>query len=248
MTVRAALGSLGRGLRREPSFRPGRGPDRSNPPVRSRRSRYLRARARRFVAAGLVGVAGWSAVVALRPVEPDQGRVVLVAARDLAAGSRLGLGDLRQLRLPDAVVPAAAVTAEHELTGRVLAGPISAGELLTTTRVQGPGLLAGSTQSTALDPGTVAVAVPLADRAILPSLRPGDRIRVLAVGTGALIAEGTALVVETPVATSGALSLGGTDDARLVAAVTPEAAAAMAAGTGPTGVGGGFFVAIVGPA
>ena len=70
------------------------------PARRSRRQRFLLTRARRALTALLVGVAGWVAVSAARPAPVEGGIPVLVAVRDLAAGARVGSGDLRAVRVP----------------------------------------------------------------------------------------------------------------------------------------------------
>ncbi len=211
-------------------------------PIASRRTRYVRAQVRRVFAAVLVGVAAFAALTVLRPETTDSGIPVLVADRALAAGSLVTRADVGQVRMPHTLVPASAVLDWADLDGAVLAGPMSAGEPFTTARLQGPGLLAGA------PPGTVAVAVPLADPAILPSLRPGDRIRVLAVGTGAVVADGTVLVAEPGGVDGLGLASAHETTARLLAAVDDRAAASMAAAGGPAGVSGGFLVALLAPA
>ena len=198
------------------------------PARRSRRQRFLLTRARRALTALLVGVAGWVAVSAARPAPVEGGIPVLVAVRDLAAGARVGLGDLRVVRVPPDAVPARAILDASAAAGALLAGPLSEGEVLTATRLQGPGLLAGASSD------TVAVAVPLADPSILAALRPGDRVRVLAVGTGAVVGDATVLVATA-----------GSGPGSLIAALDRQAASALAAAQGPSGVSGGFVIALL---
>jgi pilus assembly protein CpaB len=132
------------------------------------------ARHRRSIGAALALAAIWATVrSASPPAEPQA--PVLVAAHDLAAGSTLAPGDLRPATLPRDRVPASAVAAA---AGRVLAGPLGGGEVVTTSRLLGPGLLTG------LPTGTVAVTLRPADPADLGAVGPGDRIDVLAGPAG----------------------------------------------------------------
>ncbi|HEY6744621.1 MAG TPA: Flp pilus assembly protein CpaB [Mycobacteriales bacterium] len=99
---------------------------------------------------------------------------VVVAARDLAAGTVLAAPDLRTVSLPVPVVPAGATGRPAGLVGRMAAGAIRRGETVTDTRVVGPGLTAG------LGPGeSAAVPVRLADPDSAALVRPGDRVDVL---------------------------------------------------------------------
>lgn len=154
-----------------------------------------RRRGRRQVAATRVvaWAAGWprqlvavlllltAAVLALRPgpspavVAPaPPGAEVVVAARDLPAGTALAVPDLRTVAMPTAVVPAGAARQPGALLGRVIAGPVRRGEPVTDVRLVGPGLTAG------LDPGTaVAVPVRLSDPQAATLVRAGDRVDVL---------------------------------------------------------------------
>jgi Flp pilus assembly protein CpaB len=148
------------------------------PPGRSRRRRWP---APRQVAAGLGAVllAVASGVLAAgreRPAGPPRSdeRVVLVAARDLAAGAVPGAADLRMARLPADAVPADALGAAPA-AGAALAAPLRRGDLLTRRDLDGgpptPGL-----RGYALAVGEGVEAGPLA---------PGDRVDVLAASAGA---------------------------------------------------------------
>ena len=211
----------------------------------SRRARFLWIRARRVVAAVLLAVAGWVGVTASRPATTDTGVAVLVASRDLPAGARLDDAAVRELRLPTEAVPARALADPPSVLGRVLAGPLGAGEVLTETRVQGPGLLVGTPI------GSVAVSVPVADPTVLTAVQAGDRVRMLALGTGVVVAEGTVLVSDAPTSEMGMFAgagagTGSGGGGRLLVAVDPAAAITMAAASGPAGVSGGFVVAVLG--
>jgi pilus assembly protein CpaB len=106
------------------------------------------------------------------PAVPSQS--VVVAARDLAAGTELAAADLRTVSMPVALVPAGASRRAAGLIGRTAAGPVRRGEALTDARVVGPGLVAG------LRPGeSAAVPVRLADPDAAALVRAGDRVDVL---------------------------------------------------------------------
>jgi Flp pilus assembly protein CpaB len=71
------------------------------------------------------------------------GHPVLVAARDLAAGTRLSASDVRLRTWPDELRPAGAFSSRAAVSGRSLGGAVRAGEAVTETRLSGPGLAAG---------------------------------------------------------------------------------------------------------
>ncbi len=180
----------------------------------------------RGVLAGLLAAAAVAtALPALLP-EPAPGADVLVAVRDLPAGTPLADGDVVPGRLPEGVVPDGALRPGEPLVGRLLAGPVRRGEALTDVRLLGPGLLAG------VDPGgrasLVAVPVRLADAASAALLRPGDRVDVLAAATSPDAPPSAAVVAAAaPVL---AVPAPGPDlDGALVVLATPAPAAARLA-------------------
>jgi Flp pilus assembly protein CpaB len=152
---------------------------------------------------------------------------VVVAGRDLAAGTELSAADLAVARLPPEVAPAGSVTDPSDLAGRVLAGSMRAGEPLTDVRLVGAGLTA------LLEPGQVAAPVRLADLAVAALVRTGDRVDVLASPPDADRAETVvagALVLATGAAASDEPGVG-TDPAAglLLVAVDGATAARLAA-------------------
>lgn len=187
-----------------------------------RRAAWRRARLRRGLAAMLIGFMVWLLVDLLVPDRPVPGVPVLVAARDLAAGSRLGAGDVALARWPPSIRPPAALRVASAGLGRRLAAPITAGEAITTTRLSGPGLLAGAA------PDVVAAHVALADPAVTTMVHPGDTVDVLSGSDGAVVAAAaTVLSVDDA---AGAALLGGSQadqSSGLVVAVSREAASAM---------------------
>uniref|UniRef100_UPI003137A5FE SAF domain-containing protein n=1 Tax=Nocardioides psychrotolerans TaxID=1005945 RepID=UPI003137A5FE len=138
-------------------------------------------RRRRLLASALTAVAvaaGLHAVAA--PPEPTTG--VVVAAHDLAAGTVLAPGDLTSVDLPPGAVPSEVV---DDPLGRVLAGPVRAGEPLTDVRLVGPTLVAGRSD-------LVAAPVRLPDAAMADLLQVGDLIDLVAAdpqrGTSEVVA------------------------------------------------------------
>jgi pilus assembly protein CpaB len=173
-------------------------PERGGPepgPRRAEPAERARQRGRRRVRLARIGarLAGWprrvvigillvaAAVLALRPDDAPapvaavgSTEHVVVAARDLAAGTELAAADLRIVSMPAAVVPSGSSSRAAGLIGRVAAGAIRRGEALTDARVVGPGLTAG------LGPGeSAAVPVRIADPDAVALVRVGDRVDVL---------------------------------------------------------------------
>ncbi|WP_352231343.1 SAF domain-containing protein [Actinomadura sp. NBRC 104412] len=115
------------------------------------------------------------ALLALRPDPTPIGAEVLVAARDLPAGTTLRPPDLRKARLPEAAIPSGAI--RTPATGRILAGPMRQGEPLTDVRLVSSALLR------AYGPSTVATPVRIADSGTVRLLRQGDHVDVLSADT-----------------------------------------------------------------
>ncbi len=186
---------------------------------RSRRAAYRIRMLRRVVAAALAGVAVWAAVRVLVPA-PAVGTVsAVVAAHDLAAGALLRAEDLTVALRDPSELPREAMSEPAALLGRTLAGPATQGEVLTSARLRGPGLLTGQ------PPGAVAVGVPLADATLVRSLRAGDSVSVHGVGAAAQVARGTVLAVEQDEAPA----LSGQGGRSTVVLAVPENAAAVLA-------------------
>ncbi len=131
---------------------------------------------RRVLALALVLLA---AGLALRPTPQHSLATVpmLVAAHDLAPGTTLTQADITVAEVPPRLRPPAALTTPPEATGRVLAGPTTAGEPLTQTRLVSH---ENSRLSTG-DPTAAAVPFRLADPAVAALLTPGTRVDVVTV-------------------------------------------------------------------
>lgn len=198
-------------------------------------ARRRRRLARRWLCAGLVAGAGAVAVSALAP-PPPRTEPVLVAVRDLPAGSPLGSADVREVPWPRDAVPAGLLR-PADLDGARLAGPLRRGEVLTDTRTAGAGLLAGQ------PPGTLAASVEVGDPTASTGLGPGARVDVLArtddpvtgQPTGAERIAVDVVVLAVPTAASaGLLGPSGPGGTSVLLAVDVRTAAALTAAAGRT--------------
>jgi Flp pilus assembly protein CpaB len=172
---------------------------------------------RRLLAAGLAAGA-----VAAEP-EPGPTVPVVTAARDLPGGSTIVSDDVRTSDVPPALVPVAALASIDAAVGRVLAGPVRAGEPLTDVRLVGPDLLA--TWGNDL----VATPVRIADPGVIGLVRPGDVLDLIAAptsGTGetTVVASSVPVLVVPEQSDQGVLA----DGALLVIAATDTQAASLA--------------------
>ncbi len=176
------------------------------------------SRHRVLLSAGLAAGSVATAVTALAPASAPTTAVV-VAARGLGAGVPLTEGDLRTVDLPSGDVPAGALDDPAAALGRLVAGPVRAGEPLTDVRLLGAALL---------PPGPeVAVPVRVAERATAALVRAGDVVDVLSAPPDG----GAAGTVVTAVRVL-SVPLAGDDPgegALLVLATTRSAAARLAA-------------------
>lgn len=180
------------------------------------RARQLR---RRILAGVLLAVAAGALVV--DAIGPSRGMTqVVVASRSFDAGTVLEDSDVTIREFPTESVPEGVVDREAA-TGRYVAGPVAAGEILTEQRLAG-GRLA---ELLTADPEADVVAVTPQDSGLTPMLRTGDRVDVLTAGEepGSVLAIARgARVISTPT------------DGRLLLATDPDSAAAIAAaGLGP---------------
>lgn len=161
---------------------------------------------RRALAALLVGAAATLVVRTLTPPQPPLVSVP-VAARDLPAGA----------------LPTAADS--ESLVGRRLAGPLSAGEPVTATRLVAEGLLTGR-------PATDRVVfVPLSDGHAAAGAEPGRHVDIYQMGRPDLLASDlTVLAVVAPEDPSGGAGAGGPG---LLVAAPPGVAGTLAAAQRP---------------
>ncbi|MCH5641897.1 MULTISPECIES: SAF domain-containing protein [unclassified Gordonia (in: high G+C Gram-positive bacteria)] len=102
-------------------------------------------------------------------------RPVLAAAHELRPGQPLTADDVLVVRVPAALVPDGALTSADAGIGRMIAGPVRIGEIVTDARLLTPRLPSALTGS---DDARL-VPVHLADDALTALLRSGDVVDVL---------------------------------------------------------------------
>jgi pilus assembly protein CpaB len=202
-------------------------------PLRRDRLRQLlstrgwpRALALRRVVAGVLVLL--AAALAIRPPPQAHGETtvpMLVAARDLAAGSLLGPADVRVVRAPESLRPPTALTGAEQASGRVLAGVATRGEPVTRARLVGR----ENSRLATGDPDAVAVPVRLADPEVAALLTPGAHVDVVtAAAEGAadavlLAADATVVTVRADEPPDAARP--GTPPGRLVVIAVPRESA-----------------------
>jgi Flp pilus assembly protein CpaB len=186
---------------------------------------------RRLLVAGLLAASVAFGIQAATP-PPPRTESVLVAARDLASGTRLSPVDVRLKGVAPASLPDGALHTRGLAAGRTLGAPVRRGEVLTDVRLVSRSLL--DSYGDAL----VAAPVRIADAASVRLVAPGDIVDVLAAGPGAdgsaprdarLVAAAVPIVTIPP---AGASPLGETDvgqGALVVVVTTSETAARLAA-------------------
>lgn len=189
-----------------------------------------RQRARRAAIAALLIVGALAAAADLVP--GAAGRSVVLAARDLPAGTRLTSGDLDVAALPASSPLAGAALEEADVLGRTTVGPVPAGEMVTASRLFGD-------DGAAATPGYTTMPVVFDEPAIASFLAPGMVVDLLwTPGTlddgGAQVVARGARVVGMPDGTqSGMLGGGAQAPPVLVEVRTGDAATTAAAlGTG----------------
>ena len=156
------------------------GPAETDPRSGTRRPQPLLRRsvpsARAATGGLLVALATLLVFVALRDDGAPEGRAVVVAAHDVAPGTRLQAADLTiaHLAVPDGW--GSLVTRPEDLVDAVTLSPLAQGDLVQASAVV----------AAASAPASYEVALTLPpDRVVADRLRPGDRVDVLAtVGTG----------------------------------------------------------------
>lgn len=212
---------------------------RSSPLLSLRRAVSWHRRKLAVLAAVIAVVAG---VNAATPTSPPTSPVV-VLAHDLAGGVRIRAGDLTVVSWPLGVAPEEVVTDPQAVVGRTLVAPLTRGSALTELSVLTP-------RSAASPPGSVIVAVKLADPTLVQLLSVGDRVDVLVAAvdpsggepdppTGAVVVASGALLVTVPAPTgdSGPIGSGSGPSESTVILVNVDARTAVrltqAAATGP---------------
>lgn len=209
----------------------GRESERQRPATRWRRlpGRVRRAilGRRRLLAALLTGVA---VVAGLRASAdpPPETVAVLVATTDLPSGAVLDSADLRWREFSPGTEPSGAL---REALGRVLAGPVRAGEPLTDASVLGarPDPAAG-----------VATPIRITDADAASLLRAGDRIDLLATDLDSGQTLQVAFEVPVMAVPEDRQSTDGTPGRLVVVAVDPNSLAAVTSASAQDALGFSF--------
>ena len=152
-----------------------------------RRFGYLLRRFRRPIAASLAFVTVLGALSVLRPAPPATVDL-LIAARDLPAGTVLEPADVTSRAFAlDSTIPGA-ITDVAQASGRTLSAPMAAGEPLTPSRLVDAAM--------SYDRGTFAVPVRLAEADVAGLLAPGMLIDVVRAtrGTPEVVADGVRVI------------------------------------------------------
>lgn len=99
---------------------------------------------------------------------------VVVASRDLAAGSTVRGRDILVAYWAPTQIPARALRSAHAAIGSSVAAGVDRGEPLTSARIRGPGIAVG------LGSGLVAVTVSVRGSGGAGFIHPGDSVDLLA--------------------------------------------------------------------
>jgi pilus assembly protein CpaB len=194
-----------------------------------RRTRPRVSRVMFVLSAALAVVATMAVQARLRTLEARAAsggpeRTVVVAAADLGRGTVLEAAMLRVKELSERYLPPGWISDPTEVTGRVLAGPVAAGEPITEPRIAPP----GGPIASLVPPGLRAVAVPsaLPSRAVVP----GDLVEVHATyATGQPYTETIVTGAEVlTVLSASSFREEGSAPATLLILVGPEAAERLA--------------------
>lgn len=153
---------------------------------------------------------------------------VLVAARDLPAGTTLATDDLVGVGYRPGTAPDGAVVDVGAAAGRLLAAPLSSGEPLTAVRLVGADLADAQ-------PGRRAVPLRLPDPGMVALLRAGDVIDLVATdpqdGRVTTVAAGVPVLALPPNETGGATTASGLPGSLVVVGLTPAEVAPVASAT-----------------
>ncbi|MBI1896005.1 MAG: Flp pilus assembly protein CpaB [Acidobacteria bacterium] len=111
--------------------------------------------------------------------------VIMAAARDMPAGTRLRRNDLKRVRVPQSSLPKAAIFEDRFALDRVLVFPINTNEPIVSTKLA---RLTGAEGIPAtIEPGMRAISVPISDASSAGGLiQPRARVDVLFTRTGSV--------------------------------------------------------------
>jgi pilus assembly protein CpaB len=167
---------------------------------RGRRARWRRRVLRRVLSAGLAAAAVVLVVLELHP-PPEPAAPVLVAAREVPAGTVLSDADLRVDHVPRGTLQPGALASTADAVGRRVGAGLVSGEGVTASRLVPRGALDG------LPSGRVALHVVSADPAAVDLLAPGLSARVYPAAGGPALAVDARVLAADPAARAGAVGL-----------------------------------------
>lgn len=155
-----------------------------------------------MTAAALVVAAVVTALASRLSSDPS----VVVFARPLPVGTEVGEDDLKVSFFPADLIPDGAATDATGAVGRVLVTGVSAGEVVTDSRLTGPRLTEELAASFPPDQVPVIVPVRLADPSTTALLRHGDTVTIVTTGEpsqlegapGVVVATGGRVVIADP--------------------------------------------------
>lgn len=180
---------------------------------------------RRVLAAVFAGLAVLTGIGAVRPPPPPSDAIV-VAARDLPAGTVLAARDLRLTELPPGALPDGRFASVEPVVGEMVAAPVRRGEPLTDVRLVQDSLLQGYPR------GSVLSSIRIADASSLVGVRVGDTVNVLASDPAAQRPPRTLAVgIQVASMSRPQESIGSSDAMVLRVAVPEETALALADAT-----------------
>jgi Flp pilus assembly protein CpaB len=173
-----------------------------------------------FLAAALAGILTFVYLDRLRAAAVPT-RLAVVARQEIRPGTLLDETMIEGRPVPEAILPAEALSSAAEAIGRVVIVPLAANEVVLTTKLAGGEL----GLSSRLPDGRWAMSLPGSWLATpLPSIQPGDRLDLMAYQPGSPLAEAGVIVTGVEVLEAGEAETGG----GLTVAVTIEQAAAVA--------------------
>jgi SAF domain len=191
----------------------------------ARRARWRRRVLRRLLSAGLAATAVALVVLELRPpTEPLA--PLLVAAREVPAGTVLADADLRVDHVPRCCLPPGALASTTDAVGRRVGAGLARGEGLTASRLVPRGALDG------LPAGRVALHVVSADPAAVDLLSPGLSARVYPVSGGPALAVGATVLAADPVSRASTVALTDAPPRGVVLSLSAAEADAVLSGHG----------------
>jgi len=112
---------------------------------------------------------------------PQQGVAVIVAAKDLPVGNKIGNDDLKTVHIPEGSFPQNAIRNKSEVMDRGVVIPISAGEFILNNKLAAE--KAGAGLPSLIPPGMRAVSVRVNEVvSVAGFVLPGTRVDVLLTG------------------------------------------------------------------